>query len=271
MKKSLIFLFVFICADLSFASDENHNSSARSTALGDASVTLSDVWAVNNNQAGLAYIKNASGAISYQNRFLLQQLSLKSLAVVLPSNQGAFGISMNSFGYKLYSENRYGISYAKKLAEGFSVGMQLNYFNTRIAEGYGNKGVAVAELGMLVKLSGKLTMGTHIFNPTRAKLSRNNSEYLPTTMRLGFNYTFSEKVFLVTEAQKDLSNKPNLKFGLEYHPVREIYIRTGLSTSLPSYAFGFGLQLKKLKVDFASSFSFPLGIISSAGLIYEVN
>ena len=267
-----IFLLINFIAFLNTLNAANDNIAidGRAAGLGNASVTLSDIWSVNHNQAGLAYIKNNSAGICYENNYLLTQLSQKAIAMALPIKGGVFGLSICRFGYQLYSESKYGIAFSKMLGEKISAGVQLDYFNTRIAEGYGSKGVPIVELGLQAKLTNNLIIGTHLFNPTRSKIADYYNERIPTIMQLGFNFRFSEKVFTVAEIEKDILNKPNLKFGIEYHPKKELYLRTGFSTKHPSNSFGFGLQLKQMKIDFAFSYSYLLGFTPHAGLIYTM-
>ncbi len=268
-KAFVIVSFCFI-SFLSYTANDNPTRSARSHGLGNASVTLYDVWSTSNNQAGLAYIKNISAGIDYEERFLVKELSLKSVAVALPLKSGVFGISTSSFGYNLYSENKYGIAFAKSFGTAIAAGIQLDYFNTKIAEGYGSTGIPVVEMGLQARLTKNIILGSHLFNPTKAKLANYNNERIPTIMRLGLAYEFSDKIFVVTEVQKDIVYSPFFKLGIEYKPIKELYLRTGFCTTPAASTFGFGLLLKKLKLDFASSFDSVLGFTPCAGLIYGV-
>ena len=267
-RKIITFPTFFICQLFSFAGD--NNIGARSAGMGNSSVTLSDVWSTGNNQAGLAYLKSISAGVCYDDRFLLLGLGLKGAAIAIPTKAGVFGISTIAFGNKLYSENKYGLAFSKTFGPAVSAGVQLDYLNTKIAEGYGSVGAPVMEMGVQVKLTKQLTLGSHLFNPTRAKLADYNNERIPTFMRFGFAYIFSEKVFIDAEIQKDILFKPLFKFGLEYNPKKEFYLRTGFSTDPAKSTFGFGVLIKKIKFDLASSFDSVLGFTPNAGLIYIV-
>lgn len=265
----LILPFFFICT-ISFAGGDNRPTGARSAALGNASVSVPDLWAVYNNQAGLANLKTIAAGISYENRFSLSELSLKSGAVAIPVKGGTFGISISSFGFSQYSENNYGLAFAKAFGENFSAGVQMDCFSVGIAEGYGKKSTLAAEIGMQAKLVQGLTIGAHIFNLSRARITNYNNESLPTIMRLGFNYKFSDKVFLAIETQKDIIHKPEFKTGIEYRIIKELYLRGGVSTNPSLSSFGFGVNLKQFRLDFASSFHSVLGYTPQLGLLYEL-
>jgi len=46
----------------------------------------------------------------------------------------------------------------------------MDYENIHIAEGYGNKGLFIAEIGMQAKPLKGLTIAAHLYNPTRNNL-----------------------------------------------------------------------------------------------------
>ncbi len=95
MKYKILSLLTIVLVILShtlqlYSSNDNLPQGARSAALGNASVTFADFWAIQNNQAGLADFKNIAAGFYYENRFLLKELSLKSVAFVLPTKNRNF-------------------------------------------------------------------------------------------------------------------------------------------------------------------------------------
>ncbi|MFA6922670.1 MAG: hypothetical protein WC223_00310 [Bacteroidales bacterium] len=264
-----IFLFIFLFSiHQSFAYD-NHPIGARSAALGISSLNFSDIWSSFNNQAGLSKIKNISVGFSYENRFFLNSLSSKSLAFALPTKSGVFALDFNYFGFELFNETKFGFAFGKSFGENFSAGIQLDYLYTHIAENYGNKGILTGEAGLQAKVAKKLFLGVHIFNPFRVKLADYNNERVPAIMRLGLLYKISDKVLLAVETEKDIDFKPLFKTGLEYHIVKQIFLRTGLSTNPTEYCFGFGLELKIFKIDFATKTNSILGCTPVISMIYD--
>lgn len=251
-----------------FGSGENFHIGGRSAGLGHASVTLSDLWSVHHNQAGLGLLENAQAGFFYESRFMLSELSLKGAAAVIPTKSGTFGLSVSSFGYSLYGENKYGLAYGRKLNSKVSVGVQLNYHNIRIAENYGNKNTLSMEGGLLAQLTTKLSLGAHIYNPTRAKVSDYDNERLPTIYRFGMNYKFSDKVFIAAEAEKDVDHNAVFKVGVEYHVMEILYLRGGIATNPVYSSFGFGIELKQFKLDIASEFHQVLGHTPQLSLLY---
>ncbi len=249
----------------------NDNIGARSAAMGGFTTTLSDVWSTNNNQAGLGFMTDFSGGIYYENRFLLKETSYKAAALVLPVKIGALGISVTSFGFELYNETKAGLSYGQRFGDKFSVGVQLNYLNTKLTQEYGTKTSITGAIGLIAKLSKELSLGVHIYNPTRSKLAEYDNERIPTIMKLGLDYRFSEKVTLGVETEKDMNFDAVVKAGLEYHVTEVLYLRGGISTNPTQYAFGFGMKLKDFKIDLSSSFHQTLGMTPAISIIYVRN
>lgn len=270
----LLFLFVLPFGEgwggASFAYGDNHHIGARSAGLGNASVTLTDLWAAHHNQAGLAYVENISAGIFYESRFSLSELGLKGGVFALPVKGGVIGVSAFSFGYSNYSESKYGLAYARKFGDNFSVGIQLDYLHTRIAENYGSKGSVAGEIGLRAQLLDNLTLGAHVFNLSRTKLADFDNERIPTIMRVGLDYKFSDKVFLAFETEKDIDQKVIVKTGLEYHILEMLYLRAGVASNPFVYSFGFGLDYKGLRLDIASSVHPVLGYSPQVALSYRI-
>ena len=261
-----------------FAGGENYPIGARSAAMGNASVTLSDLWAVHHNQAGLAGLTSPVAGIHYENRFAMQELSLKAAAFALPlpgEGHSVIGLSMVSFGYSAYSDMKIGLAFGKQLGDKYSVGLQLDYLQTSIGNEYGRKGAVAAEAGLQAEILDGLTMGVHIFNPTRAKLleysiqEEAEIERIPTIMRFGINYAFSEKVSVSLETEKDVYFKAIFKGGIEYHLIDILYLRGGLSSDPVYNSFGFGLDINSFRLDFAASKHQVLGYTTQISLVYS--
>lgn len=268
MKKIYLTLLSILTVSSSQAWNDNNPIGARSSGMGNASVSLGDVWSAHHNQAGLGFVRDISAGAYYENRFLLKEISIKGGVVALPVKAGTFGLTISNFGYSLYNENKYSLSFAKAFGDKLSAGVAIDYLTTKIAEGYGSKGVLAAEFGIQAKPLKGLTIGAHVFNPTRSKIADYNDERLPTIIRFGGDYDFSEKVKIAVETEKDMSQKAIFKAGIEYKPVKEFYLRAGIGTNPTLTSFGFGINLKNLKIDVAGNYHQTLGISPQLGLTY---
>jgi hypothetical protein len=266
-KRSFILICIFVSIT-TFASNGNFTAGARASALGNASVTLTDTWSATHNQAGLGFVRTPSAGIYYENRFLIKELSTRSAVLAIPIKAGTFGFSLCDFGYALYKESNYNLSFSKAFSKTFSMGIALDYLSTRIAEGNGNFAAMVGEIGMQAKLNKNLVIGTHLYNPTRSRLGKNTSEHIPSVLQLGIAYSFSSNVFMTAETEKDISQKAIFKAGIEYQPVHNFYLRIGISTEPVLTAFGFGVAVKNLQIDLSAHYHQTLGVTSQLGLTY---
>jgi len=260
------------------AGGENYPIGARSAALGNASVTLSDIWSMHHNQAGIAGITEPMVGIHYENRFSLNELSLKAAVFALPlpgASGNVLGVSVTSFGYSAYSDMKIGLAYGKQFGNKYAVGLQLDYLQTSIGNDYGSKNSMAAEVGVQAEILEDLSIGIHIFNLTRTKLleytvqDKGLIEHVPTIMRLGVNYAFSDKVNVTLETEKDIFFKAIFKAGVEYHPIEMLYLRGGLSSDPVYNSFGFGLDVNGFRLDFAASKHQILGYTTQISLLYN--
>jgi hypothetical protein len=269
MRKRLLIICLFF-GHITYAAD-NYPVGSRSASVANASVTYGDVWSTFHNQAGLAFLKNASAGTYFENRFLISELGLRSLAVGVPtSKSGTFGLSVTLFGYTTYNEKKAGLSYAKKLGDKIAAGVQLDYLNTFFNdEFYGSRTSFTVEGGIIAEPINNLKIGVHIFNPGKAKVAEYGDERIPTIMRFGTSYKFSEKVLLSTEIEKDVDYNNVFKAGLEYHPIEILYLRSGISSNPSLVCFGFGLKLKSFIVDMATQYHQILGFSPQFSLGYE--
>lgn len=260
-------LFFFLAYPLSWS--QNQPVGARSAALGNASVTLIDVWGAYNNQSATGWLQHIECGAYYENRFILPELSSQGLAVVVPVKKaGSFGFNFTRFGYTQYNENKFGFSYARKFGPIFSAGLQINLHWIHIGQGYGDLITATGELSFTVKPLPKWIIAAHVFNPTRTPLAEYDREKIPTLFRIGTSYAFHEKVLACTEIEASIHDTPIFRMGVEYHVIPILNLRAGFSSYPVSPSFGFGLHIKNFKLDAAASWQPILGFSPQASLSY---
>jgi len=268
MKRSIF--VVLLCFWVGFGqAQSNIHFGGRSAGLAHASVTLSDVWSSHHNQAGLAWIKKPSIGVYYQNKFSIKELDNIGLAYVHPIKKGALALQWSNFGYALYQENKIGLAYALQLSDKLTGAVQIDYLNTKLGGIYGSKTALTGEVGLQAKVSSKIRMGVHVYNPTRSKLNDYNDEAIPTIMRFGMDYRFSEKVLVVAETEKDIDHVAMLKTGVEYNASSKFVFRAGVSTGPTLGSFGFGLNMEQYRLDIATSYHQTLGFSPELSFVYQ--
>lgn len=268
MKKS-ISGFVFSVLSICGFAQSNTHFGGRSAGMAHASVTLSDVWSTHHNQAGLAWLETPSAGVYYQNKFIIPELSNLGLAYAHPLKTGTIGVQWSNFGYSLYQENKVGLAYALQLSEHLSGGVQLDYLSTKLGGIYGSKSALAAEIGLQAKLTSKLSIGAHVYNPTRTKLNDYNNEAIATIMRFGVDYRFSDRILLVVETEKDIDHLAMLKTGIEYKANEKFYFRGGVATGPTLATFGFGLFMEQYHLDIAACYHQVLGFSPELSFVYQ--
>ena len=251
------------------AGGNNETAGARSHSLGNASVALVDPWSPTNNVGALGRLDVYSFSSAYESRYFLPEAGFAALSFAAPLGGGSLGIIAHSYGYAAYRESRIGLGYGRKLSELVSLGVQINYVQVRIANDYGASANAVGEVGMLITPNEKLSIGIHIYNPTRSLLADYDRERIPSILRLGLGYAFSEKVRWVGQVEKDMDLPINLQSGLEYQPVESVFLRAGYATLSGSFAFGLGYRWKGISLDLSNQWDQNVGFGATASLSYQ--
>ena len=233
---------------------------SRSAGLNNATVASSDGFSVFQNQAGLASLKNISAGISIENRFFSPELNAGGFYFAAPTKIGVFGISVSRFGYSLYSESKYGLTYSKMLGDRLAMAVQLDYFEIRLGDIYGSKSLITGEVGFIATMTDDLNIGVHLFNPTRTRISQQPIENLNTALRIGLAYSFSSELESFLELEKELSSTLVTKAAIEYNINKKFFFRVGLSNNPNFLSFGFGAKLKSIRLDIAAQYHQVLGI-----------
>ncbi len=242
---------------------------ARMAGMGQAGITLVDLWSVSHNQAGLAGLDRPVAGAYYQQHWLAPDLAMQGLAFALPVGKGTFAFSGNSFGGSLYAQRSFGLAYAMKLNDGLRVGVQLDYLHLQLGEGYGNTGALTAELGVQAQLTEALWIGAHMYNPNRAELGGPYAEKVPTVLAAGLGYRFNDQVVLTGEVAKDIDRPEQFHAGVEYRPISALFLRTGISSGPSMVHFGAGVKWGRLDLDLATVIRARLGLTPMLNLNYR--
>lgn len=241
----------------------------RSNSMANASVAISDLWAFHHNPGALVEVDKISIGISYENRFLLKELQSQGLVYVQPLKKGVLSVGAQTYGFELYRTYRAGAGYSLKLSDKFYAGVQMNYQGIRLSEYYGTKNTVTAELGMLAKITEDWKIGISVFNLGRAKLSSFEDDRFTTLMRLGTSYSFSKKVLVAAEVEKNIDYPLRVKTGLDYQIIENFFFRAGFAAKPIELTFGFGYKFKVLQLDLGSAYHQQLGWSPHFSLSYQ--
>ena len=243
---------------------------SRFQAMADASAGLSGCWAAFGNQAGLANIKHPEVAGTFQNRFLVAELSSRAGLFAFPVQSTVIALSLYQFGEIPFRQEKLGIAFARRIFPQLNLGLQFNYYRLFLPEANRSNGSAGIELGIQYLASQKLTLGFHIQNPYQTAIKTFSGKYeYPSRVNLGAWYRLSGSFSLTSEAEDDFSGSFRIKTGMEYNFQEKLYLRAGIASNPYQLSSGIGFQLKKLTVDFGDSYHSSLGNSPSVSFKYQ--
>ena len=252
-----------------FAGGEKLDVGARAIALGGAFTGLANSSAtLFYNPAGAMLVPFREASFFYARPYGLQELDYLTVSYLepslLPRQYGAVGLSAKRYGFELYNETMFGLTYANAFEKKFLYGVTINYQHTFI-KNYGDAGAIGIDIGMLGLVTESLTLGfaAHNINAPRIGLS---GEELAQTYALGLSYKAPSNVLIVLDLEKDLRFPLSIKSGFEYRPVTAFSIRAGFSTDPSRFTGGFGVHYARLDIDYAIATHRDLGITNQLSL-----
>lgn len=272
MKKLLLLITLIISSSTLFAYDFIHPMGGRAAAMGGSSVAAQGLWAMQNNPAGMANLEKISLGLYYENRWLLPETAYKCGAFALPTKFGTIGLSFNQFGSSKYSENKFGLAYAKAFGRYLQIGLQLDYFLLHVGNDYGNFSAVTFELGLQSQVTDRLTLGAYIFNPVSFSLEQTlNHDKLPIVMRFGLAYQFTKDFVGQCEIEKNTEVEGvRLRGGLEYEAIKNFYIRAGVQTNPGILSFGLGYAISFAQINVAGQLHNVLGPAVQIGMVFSI-
>ena len=272
MKKLLLLITIILSTSTVFAYDFIHPIGGRAAAMGGSSVASQGLWAMQNNPAGMANLDKISLGLYYENRWMLPETAYKCGAFALPTKFGCVGLSFNQFGSWKYSENKFGLAYAKDFGRYLQIGLQLDYLMLKIGNDYGTYSAVSFELGLQSQVTDKLTLGTYIFNPVNFSFDQTlNHEKLPIVMRFGLAYKFTKDFIGQCEIEKNTEREGvSLRGGLECEAAKNFYIRAGVQTNPGILSFGVGYAIRFAQINVAAQMHNELRASIQIGMIFSI-
>jgi hypothetical protein len=251
-------------------SQDIFSSGARNQSMAGASVCLSDCWSVFGNQAGLAELSRTEIGGSFQNRFLINELSTRSGLVIFPIQSSVFAISISQFGKNSFRQEKFGLTYAQKIFPKLNFGVQFNYYLLFMSEDNRNAGAAGLELGAQYLFTDRLILGIHLLNPYQTGVHTLSDTYdYSSRINFGLCYHFSDEFSVSSEIENDWNTHFKVRTGMEYSILEKFFLRAGFSGKPYLYSAGMGFQVKKISFDLSGSYHEYLGSSPSISFQYQ--
>ena len=243
------------------SAQEEYSLGARNSALAGASLTINDAWANHNNVGMIGRAENATGAITYQNRYNIPEFMVLGGSYIQTFGLFNSGLSFYRFGTDLYSEQKLGLAIGNTI-QMVSIGAGANMIQYRI-EGLGSWQYWAFELGGVAQLSDQLFIGAHIFNIS-------TGDHVPVIMKAGLSYRPISELMINLETHKALNTDARIVAGIEYFIIKPLALRTGISTRPFKSAFGLGFILHPFDINYAFSDQSDIGSIHEVSLNFSL-
>lgn len=263
MRVFFLCAFFFLIRIISAVNPPN-NAIALST--GGACVTQTNAFAIENNLGAMGFTESTV-SLSAGNLYGLADYSNLQVAGVWQQDFATLGISYKSTPFHSFTEQKIQVGIAKKLVEGLSLGVSLDYLNWQSRDAYYSPlNILSGSLGLLYKVNEDLSVGFTALNPMQSRYTKAYFESYPAQYRFGLSYVIAPDIKSYIDFLQVSGENLNLQAGAEL--TKEKYrIRAGLDLRS---IIAFGLGYRANKVEFAASVSHhnQLGLSPSLLLSY---
>ncbi len=262
---SALAIFLFSSA---FAGDPwIFSAGAGETGTGHSCVMKPGFWSAFHNQAMLPFNNSLSFGVNYENRFNISELGTRTAGLIVPAGKACLAGVYSHFGYSDFRRQAAGLACGLKLSERISGGIQIDYLAEKASGEYYERQLLTVEAGIFVLPNEKIRIGVHLFNPVPGSLRKS---FLPSSIRAGAGIYLSKMLFAGAEIQMITGREPVVRMGLEYETLKNLWFRGGFSSENTSFSFGFGYQVKFVRIDLGFATHEKLGVTSSASLIFKI-
>jgi hypothetical protein len=221
-----------------------------------------------HNQAALAQLSAFTAGAYTERRFMLKALSLYSLALAVPVPSGAFGLSLQHFGFAAFNWQKLGFAYGRSLGTKVSIGLQADYLAISMQQ-YGRAGTLTFEAGCLLHITPQLHAGFHVFNPPARQLDKSGQQDLPVVYTAGAGYEMSAAFLLSAEVIRETNRPVTTRLMSEYRVVPELSLQLGLSTDPQLSGAGASFSWQGLRICVFGNYHPQLGLTPATAIIWQ--
>lgn len=262
----LSFILLFAKLNTCKALDVDRLANARAYSMGNTSSVLPGFY----NPASSAFAPSRYLALEYINKFGLKELSSFAGIVNYPNDYLNSALYVSKYGFDAYHETVVGLNVYKKLSKRIALGARMNYMSVYYSDKEDNATVLTGDVGVLISMTEAVNISFMLANPFRTELKMNDDKFpLPNKLLMGISYQLDKTFLLTSEIEQDFALPAIYKVGLEFTPIKELSIRSGMWTKPFTPSFGVGVQLHPFSINLAFSHHPVLGFQSCCGLQFN--
>ena len=218
-----------------------------------------------SNPSSLAFIKNWSTASFYAQPYGMKELNITSIGFAKRYKKLTFGLGISQFGFDLYREQKIGLGLAMHVTSSLQLGFAFRYQQIKI-KNYGETGSFTLDAGWVFTVSPKTKIAGSFQNVPGATIGQDRQP-LPQILRMGVQFQPIAQVLTFAELYKDISFKPEGRFGIEIKAIESLFLRVGITRNPARFTGGFGLNIFGLQIDYGFNHHQVLGYTHAVGLI----
>ena len=214
------------------------------------------------NPAYLPFHTKKSLGIAVHNQFEIPELNRPSCWAIVPNRLLDCGLLFSSFQVSEYRFWSIKTGFAKKLAPGFSIGVNFLYLHETIDDWDENKSSFSSDLGFYYRLTPAISialLGSNLLN---------NSDLNPS-LNAGIDMVVSESCHLLAESSWNRLTGWVFKTGLEYELMDQFMFRTGVKSNPCVPCMGVAYAFNSLTIAAGFELNAYLGISSAIAITYS--
>lgn len=202
------------------------------------------------NPAGMSQLRYTELTSYYTMLFGLKELTQMVLSGVVSTPAGHLGLFYRSFGGPLYRESAVGVAWSHTLGSRLMAGSAVRMLTLSV-KGYGAARTASLDAGLLVFLPYQTRLGMTVHNINRLKLASQRDDS-PRRTSIGVSRS-SHRLTVAFQIDHETRYGTTTRIGQEFHPIKPISIRAGLTTSPTLVFVGLGMQINRMVTEYALS------------------
>lgn len=259
-------ILIILLLSYSFSSAQIHPG-AKEIALSHSTVALANnVFSLFSNPSGLAQMNWREAGFYYSpSPFGLNELSNVYTAYHEPTGIGSFGVGFMTYGFELYKQNKFALSYANRLGDNIFIGISAQYHTLSINK-YGNTSYLTIIIGSLIYINPDLRFGFSIDNLLRNSIGEEDSQ-VPIIYSTGISYDIFHNLTMNLALRKEIDIEAALSFGMDYRMINYLSLRFGFQNQPSTFSAGIGINYLKFELDYAAFNHLDLGLTHQVGLI----
>lgn len=270
MKKAYLLLMFLGCVNILFS----QVSTIIPAPVSIAQTAVADIqsWCAFHNPAVIGKATTHEAGFTFENKFLIQELSTKAVQGIIATNKVNIGFAFSHVGFSTYNEMLAGVGFGRNFSDKFSMGVQFNYYTSYFNASNEYRSALLCQIGLTVEFTENFTIGFSGFNLFQTNIKTEFSEkHLPSVFSIGSEYCITRDLIWRTQVDKEIRSPYRFATGMEYCMLNLLTIKLGGYVSRYWIAaLGTGIKAGSFNFDLNCELHPILGLNTLATVTYQI-